>query len=357
MNPVAHTPWRPSSIDAHRGFADDAARRGHRDDRAAQPRHRYRCGLRSARRRSRRRARPGGRRAPARAARRPDRRRRWPTPPQRCSAASRPDGDTQVRGRGEHHRRPTSATSIASCASSSGPASTGFISMSWTATSCPNITFGPDVVAAIRRLSRLPIDAHLMISEPARYMDRFIAAGADTITFHVEVDGERRVEARDARADPRRRPRPRPGRVAATRRRVRVRDFLDELGHHHGHDRRAGLRRRSTSCPSRRPRSPRRARCSAIGRAPRCTSMAASARDTAGIVGGYGVDVCVVGSALFQRGQDAAVEVNAVKREARGRAQIVGLALSSAAAASARDARPGHASSGRSRRARSARVC
>src|SRR5215831_21079153 len=52
----------------------------------------------------------------------------------------------------------------------------------------PNITFGQDVVAAIRRLSKLPIDAHLMISEPGRYMDRFIDAGADTITFHVEVD-------------------------------------------------------------------------------------------------------------------------------------------------------------------------
>src|SRR3954451_9263600 len=51
----------------------------------------------------------------------------------------------------------------------------------------PNITFGADVVAAIRRLSRLPIDAHLMISEPHRYMDRFITAGADTLTFHVEI--------------------------------------------------------------------------------------------------------------------------------------------------------------------------
>ena len=38
--------------------------------------------------------------------------------------------------------------------------------------------------------------------------------------------------------------------------------------------------------------------------------------DTAGIVGGYGVDVCVVGSALFQRGRDTADEVKAVKREA-----------------------------------------
>src|SRR5215210_1795515 len=52
----------------------------------------------------------------------------------------------------------------------------------------PNISFGPDVVAAIRRLTPLPLDVHLMISEPARFTDDFIDAGSDTITFHVEVD-------------------------------------------------------------------------------------------------------------------------------------------------------------------------
>ena len=52
----------------------------------------------------------------------------------------------------------------------------------------PNITFGPDVVAAVRRLTDLPLDAHLMISQPARYLERFIAAGADTITFHYEIE-------------------------------------------------------------------------------------------------------------------------------------------------------------------------
>src|SRR3954454_3394822 len=52
----------------------------------------------------------------------------------------------------------------------------------------PNITFGPLVFAAFGRLSRLPMDAHLMISEPSRFIDRFVAAGADTLTFHVEVE-------------------------------------------------------------------------------------------------------------------------------------------------------------------------
>ena len=68
----------------------------------------------------------------------------------------------------------------------------------------PNITFGPDVVAAFRRLTSLPLDVHLMISEPSRYVTRFIDAGSDSITFHVEVDEPESSQARDARADRRR---------------------------------------------------------------------------------------------------------------------------------------------------------
>jgi ribulose-phosphate 3-epimerase len=51
----------------------------------------------------------------------------------------------------------------------------------------PNITFGPPVIAKLRKESELVFDAHLMISEPARYAERFIEAGADHITFHIEV--------------------------------------------------------------------------------------------------------------------------------------------------------------------------
>ena len=51
----------------------------------------------------------------------------------------------------------------------------------------PNITFGPDVVAAIRRHSDLPFNVHLMIQEPLKYAERFAEAGADRITFHPEV--------------------------------------------------------------------------------------------------------------------------------------------------------------------------
>jgi ribulose-phosphate 3-epimerase len=51
----------------------------------------------------------------------------------------------------------------------------------------PNITFGPLVVEAARRASRLPLDVHLMINEPVRYVDAFADAGADWLTVHVEA--------------------------------------------------------------------------------------------------------------------------------------------------------------------------
>src|SRR5215470_5369716 len=51
----------------------------------------------------------------------------------------------------------------------------------------PNLTIGPPVVKAIRRSTKLPLDVHLMIVEPERYLDAFAEAGADTIIVHVEA--------------------------------------------------------------------------------------------------------------------------------------------------------------------------
>ena len=51
----------------------------------------------------------------------------------------------------------------------------------------PNITIGPVVVEAIRKRTRLPLDCHLMIVEPERYVGDFIAAGADIVTVHAEA--------------------------------------------------------------------------------------------------------------------------------------------------------------------------
>ncbi|NLG48599.1 MAG: ribulose-phosphate 3-epimerase, partial [Chloroflexi bacterium] len=51
----------------------------------------------------------------------------------------------------------------------------------------PNITIGPLVVRALRPLTRLPLETHLMIEQPERYIEEFVRAGADMVTVHVET--------------------------------------------------------------------------------------------------------------------------------------------------------------------------
>src|SRR3989338_810368 len=54
----------------------------------------------------------------------------------------------------------------------------------------PNITIGPLVVRDMRRLTKLPLDVHLMIQEPGKYIDEFKKAGSDIITIHAESEGD-----------------------------------------------------------------------------------------------------------------------------------------------------------------------
>jgi ribulose-phosphate 3-epimerase len=56
----------------------------------------------------------------------------------------------------------------------------------------PNLTMGPFVVEAVRRATDLPIDAHLMVTDPEQLTDAFIDAGADYVVFHVEATEEPR---------------------------------------------------------------------------------------------------------------------------------------------------------------------
>ncbi|MEE2674123.1 MAG: ribulose-phosphate 3-epimerase, partial [Myxococcota bacterium] len=51
----------------------------------------------------------------------------------------------------------------------------------------PNITIGPLVVEAVKRSTNLPLDVHLMIEQPERYVEAFVDAGADTVGVHVET--------------------------------------------------------------------------------------------------------------------------------------------------------------------------
>jgi len=54
----------------------------------------------------------------------------------------------------------------------------------------PNLTIGPPLISSIRKISSLVFDTHLMISDPLKYAEIFIKAGADHITFHLESDND-----------------------------------------------------------------------------------------------------------------------------------------------------------------------
>jgi ribulose-phosphate 3-epimerase len=69
----------------------------------------------------------------------------------------------------------------------------------------PNLTFGPPVVAALARRSRLPLDVHLMVANPERLLDDYLAAGAHWVSVHVEATAHldrllSRIRAAGARA-------------------------------------------------------------------------------------------------------------------------------------------------------------
>lgn len=175
-----------------------------------------------------------------------------------------------------------------------------------------NITFGPDVVAAVRRLTSLPIDVHLMIDRPAFYSQRFIDAGGDSITFHVEVEGsdeEKRTALRRI-ADAHRQP----GLAISPDTPVdAVRPFLDELSIvmimtvYPGWGGQRFLEDRAPKIAE-----ARRLLGNRPGTAVHVDGGVSG--DTAATVGRHGVDVCVVGSALFQRRRDTASEVDRVRR-------------------------------------------
>ncbi len=57
----------------------------------------------------------------------------------------------------------------------------------------PNLTYGMPIVAAARRLTKLPLDVHLMINRPQAYVEQFVDAGADSISFHIEATNEPRA--------------------------------------------------------------------------------------------------------------------------------------------------------------------
>jgi ribulose-phosphate 3-epimerase len=187
-----------------------------------------------------------------------------------------------------------------------------------------NITFGPDVVAALRRLTQLPLDVHLMISEPARYVHRFIAAEPQTITFHVEApeSDERKDAAIEAihaagqgaglavsPATP----------VEALAARADRLDLIMVMTVEPGWGGQGFMPEMAPKIAEARELLER------AGRGGQVHVDGGVNHRTAEIVGRHGIDVCIVGSALFQRGRDASEEVELVRAGAlRGRMAALG---------------------------------
>jgi ribulose-phosphate 3-epimerase len=63
----------------------------------------------------------------------------------------------------------------------------------------PNLTFGMPIIRALRRITTLPLDVHLMIVDPGRYVEEFIACGADILTIHVEATDHPRAVLEEIR--------------------------------------------------------------------------------------------------------------------------------------------------------------
>lgn len=177
----------------------------------------------------------------------------------------------------------------------------------------PGLTFGPDVVAAIRRLTRLPLDLHLMIERPSALLADFVRAGADSVTFHVEAP-EPAAQKREALTRIRDAGRAAglaisPGTPAAA-----LAPFAELLD----------IAMVMTVVPGAggqrfmRDEAPRIAEVRPL-LDPVLGEVHVDGgvnRETAAVAGAFGADVLVVGSALFQRDRDTADEVDLVRRSA-----------------------------------------
>jgi ribulose-phosphate 3-epimerase len=176
----------------------------------------------------------------------------------------------------------------------------------------PNLTFGPDICSAVRRLTRLPIDIHLMIEEPSRWADRFLDAEPQTLTFHVEVpehdDAKHQTLARirERGADAGLAISPGTGVEAV----FPFADALDMVMVMTVEPGFGGQRFIAAAAPK---MAAAAAWFSERGRPIAVHVDGGVNHETALLCGASGADVCVVGSALFQRGRDTAEEVRLVR--------------------------------------------
>jgi ribulose-phosphate 3-epimerase len=172
----------------------------------------------------------------------------------------------------------------------------------------PNITFGPSTVADIRKVTRLPLDVHLMISEPSRYVERFLAAGADSVTLHVEVDEPKEGTLRAIRAADRaaglaispETP------VDALRPYLGLLDIVMVMGVHPGFGGQALI----SECVAKIPAARELLADRPLGEVHIDGGVN---RDNAELLGAMGVDILIAGSVLYRRGRDLGREVRLIR--------------------------------------------
>jgi ribulose-phosphate 3-epimerase len=174
----------------------------------------------------------------------------------------------------------------------------------------PNLTFGAKTIKALRRRTELPFDAHLMISEPGRYIEEYLDAGCDSITIHVEIEEPIAPTLEAIRAAGRAAGLSlRPGTpISALEPYARLLDivmimtvepgfggqsFMADVLHEKADAARALFSHRSYGGE--------------------LHVDGGANRDSAEFIGAHGVDVLVVGSALFLKGRDMGREVRLIR--------------------------------------------
>jgi ribulose-phosphate 3-epimerase len=174
----------------------------------------------------------------------------------------------------------------------------------------PNLTFGPRTIKALRPRTELPFDAHLMVSEPGRFLDEYLDAGCDSITFHVEIEEEIAPTLERIRAA---------GRAAGLCVKPKTplsalepyRALLDivmvmtvEPGFGGQSFMKDVAQEKLLAARDLLSHKPFGGEVHVDG---------GVNRDTAELVGGLGVDILVVGSALFKKGHDMAREIRLIR--------------------------------------------
>jgi ribulose-phosphate 3-epimerase len=174
----------------------------------------------------------------------------------------------------------------------------------------PNLTFGAKTIRALRGRTRIPFDAHLMISEPGRYIEEYIDAGCDSITIHVEIEEPieptlSRIRAAGRAAGLSLRPRTPLSRLEPYRELLDIvmvmtvepgfggQSFMRDVAQEKVLAARALLEHKLYGGE--------------------IHVDGGVNRETAELVGGMGADILVVGSALWTRGRDMAREIRLIR--------------------------------------------